>query len=80
MGSLKIQRLSDAEICQQYRDGQSQGYLSLKARISTAAVRTILVAHGVRVRQSAEALRLSLRARPRKPPSRPVFKGNEQPQ
>ena len=66
MGTLKIQRLSDDEICQQYRDGASQGYLSLRARISCAKIRDILVTHGVRVRQSPEAIRLELRTRPRR--------------
>ncbi len=63
MGSLKFQKLSDDQICRQYAAGDSQGLLSLKARISTAQVRAILVARGVRLRGQQEALRLALRTR-----------------
>jgi hypothetical protein len=77
MGTLPPrQRLSDSQIVDEYIAGKSQGYLSLKARISCSRVREILVANDVRIRQSSEALRLSIRARPRKPPSRPVFKSD----
>lgn len=75
MGSFPRPRLTDDEICQQYREGKSQAWLGLKARLSSARIREILVARGVRIRQSSEALRLSVRARPRKP-TRPVYKGD----
>lgn len=67
MGSLprpRPGRLSDAEICQRYRDGESQGMIGLRARLSSAQVRAVLIAHDVRIRHSAEALRLHLRTAP----------------
>lgn len=63
MGSLRIQRLTDAEILARYRAGESQGLIGLRARLSSARVRDILVHHGVRLRSSQEALRLALRTR-----------------
>jgi hypothetical protein len=63
VGTLNLQKLSDDEICQRYAHGDSQGLLSLKARISTAQVRAILQARGVRLRGQQESLRLSLRTR-----------------
>lgn len=65
MGSLAKQRLTDEQIIQQYRDGASQGLLSLRARISCAQVRDILVRNKIRVRGAPEALRLELRMRRR---------------
>jgi hypothetical protein len=77
MGSLPRPRLSETEIVHLYQHEQkSQAWLGLKARLSSARVRDVLVAHGVHIRQSSESIRLSIRARPRKPPSRPVFKGD----
>jgi hypothetical protein len=65
VGSFPRQRLSDEEICQRYRDGgESQGMIGLRARLSCAQVRAVLEANNIRIRQSAEALRLSLRTRP----------------
>jgi hypothetical protein len=66
MGTLKLQRLTDEEIIQQYRDGASQGLLSLKARISCAKIRDILVRNRIHIRSQPEALRLELRTRPRR--------------
>lgn len=66
MGTRRYQKISDAEICQLYRDGQSAGVIGLRARISSVQVRDILTAHGIRIRQSAEALRLHLRTAPRR--------------
>jgi hypothetical protein len=59
-----MQRLTDAEIVSEYAAGKSQAWLGLKARLSSAQVRALLVAHGVRLRGQAEALRLELRTRP----------------
>jgi len=65
MGTInKIQRLTDDQIVAEYTAGASQGWLSLRARISQAQVRDVLIAKGVRIRQSAEALRLHLRTAP----------------
>jgi hypothetical protein len=61
VGTLKFQKLSDDEICQRYEAGDSQGLISLKARISTAQVRAILQGRGVRLRGQPESVRLSLR-------------------
>lgn len=63
MGSLRYQKISDAEIVRCYAEGNSQGLISLKARISTAQVRDILVANHVRLRGQQESLRLALRGR-----------------
>jgi hypothetical protein len=70
MGSLPKQRLSDSEIVAQYLAGASQGFLSLKARISQVHIRNILLAHGVRLRTSQETLRLTLRTRRWVPPGK----------
>jgi hypothetical protein len=70
VGSFKIQRLSDTDIVAQYLAGEAQGVLGLRARISQAQVRDILLRHGVRLRTSSETLRLTLRTRKWVPPGK----------
>ena len=70
VGTFKIQRLTDDQIVSQYLAGETQGMLSLRARISQAAVRDILIRHGVRLRTSQETLRLTLRTRKWVPPGK----------
>jgi hypothetical protein len=75
---LPKQRLSDAEICAEYLAGRTQAWLGLKARMSSARVREILIANGVRLRTSPEVRRLAVRTRMgTRWPTRPVFKGDE---
>jgi hypothetical protein len=62
-------RLSDEQIIAEYAAGKPQAWIGLKARLSTAQVRAILVAHGVHIRGQQEALRLSIRSRARRPAS-----------
>ena len=76
MGTARLQRLTDDEIVARYNAGESQSLIGLRARLSTAQVRAVLVGLGVRIRPSAETLRLTLRTRPRKPQTRPTFKGD----
>lgn len=67
MGSLPRPRLTEAEIVRFYCDEMKpQAWIGLKARLSTAQVRDILVASGVRIRGQQEAMRLNIRARPRR--------------
>ena len=70
MGSLPRPRLTDDQIIRLYRDEmKTQAWLGLKARMSCAQIREVLVRNGVRIRGQQEALRLSIRARPRRPAS-----------
>jgi hypothetical protein len=68
VGSMKTQRLTDEEIAAEYRAGKSQAWLGLKARLSSAQVRSILVALQVPLRSQQEVLRLALRTRRYTPP------------
>lgn len=65
MGSLYHlrQRLSEAEIVQRYRDGESRGMIGLRARLPDTQIVTILTRHGVRLRGPSEALRLAMAQR-----------------
>jgi hypothetical protein len=63
MGSVKISRLSDAEICERYRDGECRTMLALRAKVPDYRITEILTAHGVRLRGPNEALRLALKQR-----------------
>jgi hypothetical protein len=86
VGSYPRQRLSDEDLCRLYVDEQkTQAWLGLKARLSSARVRDILVANGVRLRTSPEVRRLAVRTRmgigrrcrSEGWPSRPVYKGDD---
>lgn len=80
VGSLPRPRLSPEQIVEEYNAGKTQAWIGLKARLSSARVREILVANGVRLRTSPEARRLAVRARMgTRWPSRSVYKGDEQP-
>lgn len=63
MGSVKVSRLSDAEICARYRDGECRTMLALRARVPDYRITEILQASGVRIRGPNEALRLALSQR-----------------
>lgn len=66
MGSLrpKVSLLSDSEIIERYRAGESAGILSLRCRVPDYHVTAVLAAAGIRIRGPAEALRLARQQRP----------------
>jgi hypothetical protein len=55
---VKVPRLTDAEICSLYLDGDSAGMCGLKARVSHAHIVSILKACGVPIRSQSEAINL----------------------
>lgn len=54
MGTLRIQRLSDAVICQLYRDGWSRHDIGLRAKRCDHEVVAILRTHSVTIRNTVE--------------------------
>jgi hypothetical protein len=55
MGSIKVPRLSEAEIVARYVAGEGRTMLALRAKMPDAWVREVLVFHGVELRTHAEA-------------------------
>lgn len=55
MGSLKVPRLSEAEIVTRYVAGEGRTMLALRAKMPDAWVREVLAFHGVELRTQAEA-------------------------
>lgn len=64
MGSRRVSRLTEDEIVQRYRDGQSKSLIALKAGLPDHLIEAVLRAAGCRLRGRAEALRLALQTRP----------------
>jgi hypothetical protein len=59
MGARTQSRLSVGEIISRYQAGESQGLLSLRAKISCQRIRDILAESGIRIRGVQESLRLA---------------------
>lgn len=63
MGTRRSQRISDAEICRLYREGQPRNMIGLKARLYDPEIIEILARNGVALRTRQESLLLSVRQR-----------------
>lgn len=65
MGTLKVSRLSDAEICALYASGQGRVEIGLRAGLSEPAIKAILLRNGVVLRTPTEARQLAADRRTR---------------
>ena len=58
MATRKMPIISNAMICALYEQGESRGLIALRAKVPEPAIRAILVACGVRLRDKDETARL----------------------
>jgi hypothetical protein len=63
VGTRGMPAISVEEMCQRYRNGEALVDVALRAQLNYKAVRTLLEAHGVRMRTRKESLQLSARRR-----------------
>lgn len=64
MGSRSVCRMPESEIVARYQAGEPRTLIALRARVPDYHIEAVLTAANVRIRGSAEAIRLVRQIRP----------------